>query len=174
MMDTRSMIEKVAVAAALLIFALGTVACGPDCDGLCNDGADLCQRIDDCYSPPDLPSIVDQLCEEYDSAAECSSDCDRNWSDEEKETAEKGLDEVREALGTAACELDCDGLCNDFIEICARFDACEVDLEDPPGCEGIDSLAECVGECHSLTGDELEAAGAAFKQLKGALDEAGC
>jgi hypothetical protein len=48
-------VQRLAITGVLAVFALAAPACAPDCDGLCNEGFDVCQRYFECSTPP--PSL---------------------------------------------------------------------------------------------------------------------
>lgn len=88
--------------ATLSAIVLGTSACGPDCDGLCNDAADACARFAACQNPPPgLTAEFDAICN-IDDAGECLQFC-TPLDGGQKSTTQELIDAAQAALAGVGC-----------------------------------------------------------------------
>jgi hypothetical protein len=101
-------VQRLVIAGALVAFALATAGCAPDCDGLCNEGFDVCQRYFECSTPPpsldpphDEPGLL-EFCLDYDDVAECVAECSEA-NDEAKEAAMEIIDFAKDELARVGC-----------------------------------------------------------------------
>jgi hypothetical protein len=108
-MTKDSVVQRLAITGALAAIALATAACAPDCDGLCNEGFDVCQRYIECgdnrppsLEPPELDPGLLEVCLDYDDVAECVAECS-DANDEAKEAAMEFIDFAKDELARVGC-----------------------------------------------------------------------
>jgi hypothetical protein len=108
-MTKDSAVQRFAITGALAAFALGTAACGIDCDGLCNEGFDACLRYFECSNPPESlelpdldPPLVDVCLDDYYNISKCVAECGEA-NDEAREAAMEIIDFAKDELARVGC-----------------------------------------------------------------------
>jgi hypothetical protein len=106
-MKKNNLVQRLTIAAAFIVFALFTTACGSDCDGLCNDGLDVYDRATDIdCDESDWTEAIESavfIFGDYDSVAECTAFCDEFFLDFAKDTAREIIDQAKSDLDGLDC-----------------------------------------------------------------------
>jgi hypothetical protein len=104
MYSMRAPLKSLLVSTALVALALAATGCGPDCEGICNDLADICDRGIVCTAlPEDDREELEAACSELNSIPGlCVQGCDAS-DDAIKELLESAVGFLNEALVSVGC-----------------------------------------------------------------------
>jgi hypothetical protein len=97
-----NLVQRLTIAAAFIAFALFTTACGPDCDGICNDGFEVCARAEECDDTSQAIVEVQIGCALAGSVAVCTAACEESPG-EEKDEAREEIDQALADLAGFDC-----------------------------------------------------------------------
>jgi hypothetical protein len=105
MRSTNHLRKRLFLSALLIVSMLVSVACGPDCSGLCNDIVDICDRAPNCDAlTPAEKAQIQAACDEFASfgVSSCVEACEV-MPGELKDFFGKAVDIAKEALDDAGC-----------------------------------------------------------------------
>jgi hypothetical protein len=104
MKTKKSLIRRCAIIAALTALVLGATGCGPDCEGLCNDLIDICNRAPNCSALPDEDrgQIADACGELGGGTSLCVQSCDV-LDDDNKDLLESSVELADGLLSAVGC-----------------------------------------------------------------------
>jgi hypothetical protein len=103
MLPTRSLFQRLVMSAVFIAFVFGATGCGPDCEGLCNDFFDLCERSATCDEfSQEVKDGIAASCAEVPSLSQCVLGCDAS-DDEIGSELEDVLELTLELLDRVGC-----------------------------------------------------------------------
>jgi len=104
MKTKKSLIRRCAVIVALTALVLGATGCGPDCEGLCNDLIDICNRAPTCSALPEEDRLeIEAACNELGgNTSLCVQSCDV-LDDDNKDLLEASVELADGLLSAVGC-----------------------------------------------------------------------